>query len=195
MSAFLGGILIVIIVAVYSSRKGYDSLTVLTVGWLWVITMQLWEFFAWKRSGLWASRAAYVFNMTQILFLFLVFLVFREESVTFNHIVIAFVVVLLTTCVLFYPTDTIEIGETRDHHLRYSWWSLPIKSTVYIIGLAVVFLLMVRPLKWSVACVSVLILLLCVSVVFYPKAVPSLWCFFAVPFPLIALGLRSLLPE
>jgi hypothetical protein len=155
--------------------------------------MQLWEYYAWKNSGEWASRAAYVFNMTQILFLFLVFSIYRDPSVGLRNVVIASVVVLWVTCVLFYPVGSVSIQETKDHHLWYSWWSLPIKSALYVIGLVVVFLLMVRPFVWSAACVSVLVILLLLSMVFYSGAVPSLWCFFAVPFPLIALGLRLLL--
>ena len=191
ITAFVLGVLVILLVCAYSVPGGHRPLTVLSLGWLWVITMQLWEYLVWTKAGDWASVGAYVFNMTQILVLFLVFLCFGDPLPP-TRVISAAVIVLLTTLVLFLPTESVIRASTSpQHHLQYSWWTRWVKSILYVVGLGAVFLLMVRPLSWSVACLAVLYLMLLLSGLFYSDAVASMWCFFAVPFPLIAWALYS----
>jgi hypothetical protein len=193
ITAFVLGVVAILLVCAYSIPRGHRPLTVLSLGWLWVITMQLWEYFVWTKAGNWASIGAYFFNMTQILVLFLVFLCFGDPKPPAPQIISAAMIVFVTTVVLFLPTEVVvRASASPEKHLQYSWWSPRFKSTLYLIGLGAVFLLMVRPLSWSVSCLAVLYLMLLVSALFYSDAVASIWCFFAVPFPLIAWALYSI---
>jgi len=199
LTAFLVGSVLAIAVGIVALRLGYTSLAVLSFAWIWVIAMQWWEYMVWRQ---WhtetATRLAYVFNVMQIPLLFLLFF-HGQQNKTFS--ILASTVLAGYLIAMFYPMDEItsiqqtSSGTSTIEHLRYSWWEPSWKALVYFVGLCSVFLLLVRPLPWSCACLVTLLVLFAWSGILYGmESIASLWCFFAVFFPVIALCLRLWLP-
>lgn len=193
LATFLTGIFLSLMVMTYALVRKQTSLAILSGGWIWVICMQWWEFMIWKK---WekdtASHFAYVFNIMQIPVLYFLFILSSPVSLAFK--VIATSILFLYLCIMFYPDVDEEIS-VQSGHLSYSWWSSRVRSTMYFIGLACIFLLLVRPLSWSIACVLTLFILLGLSMLIYGRHnTPSLWCFFAVFFPVVSLVYRQILP-
>lgn len=186
LATFISGTLVSLCVMTYALVKKQTSLALLAGGWVWVIFMQWWEFMIWKQwENKIASRFAYIFNIMQIPLLYFLFILSSPASVVSKAIATG--ILFLYLCVMFYP-DVNEDVTLHSGHLAYSWWTSRLRSTMYFIGLAGVFLLLVRPLSWSIACVSTLFVLLGLSMLIYGRHnTPSLWCFFAVFFPVFAL--------
>jgi hypothetical protein len=187
--SLIAGILVAVAVGMVALQKQYVSLALLAFGWIWVIAMQWWEFMVWRQ---WqtevASRMAYVFNMMQIPVLFLLFSLVPNLPLVPR--VVASVIVAAYLCIMLYPLPSEEI-EVHHGHLDYSWWKSRARIIAYFVGLISIFLLLVRPLAWSVACILSLMILCVLSRLLYDSEnVASLWCFFAVFFPLWALLLR-----
>jgi hypothetical protein len=187
--SLIAGILVAVAVGIVALQKQYVSLALLAFGWIWVIAMQWWEFMVWRQ---WqtevASRMAYVFNMMQIPVLFLLFSLVPNLPPAPR--MVASVIVAAYLCIMLYPLPSEEI-EVRHGHLDYSWWKSRVRIIAYFVGLISIFLLLVRPLAWSVACIlSLMILCVLSRLLYHSENVASLWCFFAVFFPLWALLLR-----
>jgi hypothetical protein len=186
LATFLTGTFLSLMVMTYALFQKQTSLALLSGGWMWVILMQWWEFMIWKN---WekhtASHFAYVFNIMQIPLLYFLFILSSPVSLVFKAIATGIVFVYL--CIMLYPNINGDVTQ-QSGHLTYSWWSSRVRSTTYFIGLASIFLLLVRPFSWSMACVTTLFVLLGLSMLIYGQQnTPSLWCFFAVFFPVLAL--------
>ena len=183
LTTFLIGSCVSIIIGVYALRTKQYMLAALSFGWLWPISMQLWEYFAWKDAS-WSWSVAYVSNVTQILVLYIVFITVSNQPWLLRSF--AGIVVLVYMFIVLYQ-HTQPPAITKEDHLHYNWWENPLSNTTYIISLVLLFLLLVRPLRWSIACISILMIMLLVSSIIYNRYVSSLWCFFAVAFPPLAL--------
>ena len=199
LTAFLVGSVLAVAVGIVALRLGYTSLAILSFAWIWVIAMQWWEYMVWRQwQTEMAYGLAYVFNVMQIPLLFLLFF-HGQQNKTLS--ILASVVLAGYLVAMFYPTEQgTSIQQTSSggtlQHLRYSWWEPSWKAVVYFVGLCSVFLLLVRPLPWSCACLATLLVLFAWSGVLYGmESIASLWCFFAVFFPVIALVLRLWLPR
>jgi hypothetical protein len=195
LAAFLSGVVVSLVVGTYALSKNEIPLALLSFGWIWVIFMQLWEYMAWRGIETeTASHMAYVFNVMQIPVLYLLFILVKDTP-TRNRWV-ATLVMAAYLCVMFYPlsADETRIAETCGH-LDYRWWRSRLRVAAYFTGLCAVFLLLVRPLMWSTACLATLLFLMVLSTLFYTSNVASLWCFFAVFFPVAALVLKKVLPS
>ena len=155
----------------------------LSIGWIWILGMQFWEYFIWKYpEDLVYVQWAYIFNVTQIIILALIFLTFFIQP-TINRIV-AFVLLLVYILYILQNNYTLK-QLNRDNHLEYSWWD-NYGGYVYMIFLIAMFCLLVRPFYWSMATLVSILILFIFSWFFYKRAVASMWCFFAVSVPLIS---------
>lgn len=190
--SFVLGIIISIGVGLWGIRQRDETLALLSFGWSWVVFMQWWEYMIWSQwNPVFASKMAFVFNVLQIPVLYFLFFLVSNASLCCKYI--ATMIVFVYLCVFFYPQSNTFQVQTRHRHLIYPWWSNSWRSAFYFIGLIAVFLLLIRPLSWSFCCVTTLFLLLFFSKLIYKSEnVPSLWCFFAVCFPVLALGYRYL---
>jgi len=193
LAAFISGVLVSLSIMSFAIVKKDTMLALLAGGWIWVIFMQWWEYMIWMKWNVaMASNMAYVFNIMQIPFLYFLFIL--PSKVHMVNKIIATVIIFIYLLTMTYPNVSTTVAITN--HLDYSWWSDQWRCCIYFIGLAAIFLLLVRPFYWSLACVITLFVLLGLSMLIYGKGqVPSLWCFFAVFFPLMALFLRWLLPK
>lgn len=181
LATFIVGSIISIIIGGIALTQRHWMLAAMSFGWLWPISMQLWEYFIWTDQR-WSSHVAYVFNVTQILVLYAIFVsisnVGQIEKLTSS------VIVIIYMCIILLSSTSIDV--TKGAHLQYKWWDSAIKSYSYLFALITIFLLLVRPLRWSIVCVSILCVMLLFSSLLYKNHVPSLWCFFAVSFPIFA---------
>ena len=76
MISFIFGIIICLIIGYIAIKQEKYSLAILSFGWIWVIFMQLFEFFIWNSNNenRTISKFAYIFNITQIVILGILFL-------------------------------------------------------------------------------------------------------------------------
>lgn len=196
LSAFLSGLLVSVGVSIFAYRQKKWSLMALAVGWTWVIGMQLWEYFIWRNptSNETYASLAYVFNITQILVLGLIFLTFfHNQGMVCRGVAMG--VLLLYTCYMLYFSPQMGSMNVRPvsctdglPHLQYPWWTMmPLGGLIYILSLILIFLLLVRPLAWSVKTIAMIMTLFFFSWTFYSKSVASMWCFFAVSMPILSM--------
>jgi hypothetical protein len=193
INTFIGGTVVNVGVLLYALKHQQTSLVLISVLWFFIITMQFWEYCVWSNwHSQFAERMAYVFNIAQIPLLYFLFIVVSPVPDINKYIASA--IVLLYLCIVIYPTGPIQI--VKIGHLEYSWWNEQYKSATYLIACVALFLLLVRPFKWSVCCVVTLFILWILSRLIYgDTGVPSLWCNFAVFFPILALVYAQLTKE
>jgi len=193
LTTFLLGIITSGLIGVIAYRQKKYPLSALSFGWMWVVCMQLFEYYIWmnQEENEVASRWAYVFNVTQILVLALIFLVFFDNYPKTNKYIATTLLLFYMTYILYYGSTLGEMktttGGCASPHLQYGWWDkMPYASTIYILALILIFVLIVRPLYWSMMTLIMILILLFLSTIFYSKSVASMWCFFAVSIPLIS---------
>jgi len=185
---FIAGCITCIIIGIVSYKQRKYELMALSFGWIWVICMQLWEYFIWKNPNHQNMfKMAYLFNITQVILLGLIYLCFFKNQGTINRC-IAFIILLFYTCYFLYQKQDRYINVKNDSgHLDYKWWNKSsYSSMVYLISLILIFLVLVRPFRWSVMTITYIILLLLLSKLFYSNSVASMWCFFAVSVPIMS---------
>lgn len=199
--AFIIGMFMTMVVSVIAVKQRKPYLVALALGWSWVICMQLFEFFIWRNqeipsaSNEFYSRWAYLFNVTQVIVLALLFLTLFDNYPKRNRYIATIILFVYISYLLYNSPKNMIVkgGGCGTPHLQYSWWDeLPMGSMVYLVSLILIFILIVRPLYWSLATLGVIMSFLGISWIFYSKSVASMWCFFAVLVPLCSLFLSDL---
>jgi hypothetical protein len=187
LASFLSGLLVSFGMGFLALKQKKIELAVLSFGWSWVICMQLFEYFIWTHpedNNVYA-RWAFVFNITQILLLGLLFLTFFDHP-TPNKIAVCSILFVYVFYMLYYAHDAM-INISKQEHLQYNWWeTLPLGNWVYILSLCAVFLLIIRPFAWSLRTLGVIIFLLLISTLFYSNSIASMWCWFSVSVPIFS---------
>ena len=187
LASFLTGLIVSFGIGFLALKQKKMGLAVLSFGWSWVICMQLFEYFIWTRSdqnNVYA-RWAFVFNITQILLLGFLFLTFFDHP-TPNKIVACFILFIYTFYMLYY-SHKVMTNISKKEHLHYDWWGqLPGGGWIYVISLCAIFLLLVRPFRWSFRTLILIISLLLISSFFYSNSIASMWCFFSVSVPIFS---------
>lgn len=187
--SFCLGVLLSMAVAWKAIDEGKRALAVLALGWVWVVFMQLWEYFLWmsdKNNNQALSRYAYVFNIMQVTILGMIYLTFFTQDK--KNRAAAFMVMIFYTFYMLYFSPVIgNTSPSCDGHLEYKWWKeIPLGGVVYLVSLIAIFLLLVRPLYWSVCTLSYILLLFLLSYLLFHYSVASMWCFFAVSVPVVS---------
>ena len=185
--SFIVGVLVSCFIAWKALSEGKRALAVLSLGWTWVVFMQLWEYFIWiNPNNQTVSRYAYVFNVTQVLFLALIYLTFFTQYK--ENRAIAFVVVLLYMFYILYYSPPIEPTTVGcNGHLEYPWWKkIPMGGAIYLVSLILIFILLIQPFYWSMYTLAYILLLFGLSYWLFKYSVASMWCFFAVSVPMVS---------
>lgn len=176
-------------------------ITLLSIIWEWVLLMQLFEAIAWdsqpgadgecSKQNKWAANGAMIANVTQPIIIALILVAFTPVS-TQNKI-IAMTLVFAYICWLLYalnsnppfkclkPTDNCE-------NLDLAWWNkFPGGAIPYMIVLAVVFFLLLRPIDVAWASIIFILVTSGISSTFYNCGGNwgSVWCWFAAFAPII----------
>jgi hypothetical protein len=196
IASLIVGIIIALSVGFYALKKQWLSLALLSFGWIWVLFMQFADYIFWKHScndeeNKKMTKMAYILNITQPLVIYLIFVTFSEVSVI-NKIT-ASIIILGYLSYMFYKnyniSEKVKCIDNKGPHIKYEWWShMGGKAGfVYTLVLSLIFILLVRPMKWSLLTLSYIILTLIISMNFFKYGVASMWCWFAVITPLVSL--------
>ena len=134
------------------------------------------------------TRLAMVLNITQPIFIYLALMCF--SNVPLKNKIYASIVVLLYICFMLLKLNK-ETNFTcikpldKCSGLNLKWWYSDYKSSIiYILSLIVILSLLLRPESLSIFTSGYILLSLIVSAIFYSCNLASMWCLFAVPFPL-----------
>jgi len=188
--AFILGTLINIAVMLYFQT---EVVFIICIWWQWVIFMQLSEYLIWidQECGLTnkiGTNMAMVFNITQPIFIYL--LLMCVSTVPLNYKITASVTVLLYICFMLQKLNnqtkyTCVKPLEKCSSLNLEWWySNDGSNIIYILSLIFILLCLLRPMNVSIFTVSYIVISLFVSGIFYNCNLASMWCLFAVPFPL-----------
>jgi hypothetical protein len=81
------------------------------------------------------------------------------------------------------------VKPTKDcPHIRFDWWKkTPYQSWIYLLTVAITFVLLLRTIQLSVKLGLFLIVSLMLSLKFYPCAPGSLWCWFSASAPIYTM--------
>lgn len=190
LSFYIIGLIINTIILSISIQNKNFNLTALCAAWYFVLSMQLFEYFIWlKKNVKLTSSLAFIFNILQILMIYIVFMVVSSfYKVKWFYKFLASIIILIY--IFFWVFWSLEFNSNslqiiRRNHLIYPWWNTKLKSLIYIISLVLLFLLLARPIVWSVSTLAIIMFLYTLSFIFYRPYIASMWCCFAVIVPLL----------
>jgi hypothetical protein len=192
---FISGILLSLSISIIAYKQKKWELMVLSLGWIWVIFMQLFEYFIWKNEyNQFFSILAFIFNVTQIFVLGLLFLTLFQYHTLSTKLITIFILLFYMSYLLYY-TIQMKITDTKHtKHLYYQWWDqIPFGGFIYLFSLISLFLLVVRPFYWSLSTLFVVLFFLFMSYLFYRESIASMWCFFSIIVPLISFFISLLI--
>ena len=173
-------------------------ITVLSLVWQWVLLMQLFEAFAWdsqpgpgekcSKTNRIAANGALIANVVQPIIVALAIIAFTPVSI-YNK-VIAMVVIIGYICWLLYgmnqnsPFGCLTPAEGC-RNLDYNWWRMfPGNALPYVFTIAIVILLLYRPIDLAWFTLFLIMGSLLLSSTFYSCGIGSTWCWFAAFIPL-----------
>ena len=155
--------------------------------------MQFAEYLIWidqecGQTNKIGTNMALVFNITQPIFIFLALICFSNvplENKIASSITILFYICFMlqklnnqTNCTCVKPLD-------KCSSLNLEWWySNDGSNIIYIVSLILILSFLLRPINLSVFTSAYILLSLVVSGIFYNCNLASMWCLFAVPFPI-----------
>ena len=187
------GVVMNSLVLAYSLMVRAYYLSAFCVSWYWVMLMQLVDYFAWSSPsqnivggavGVWG----YFLNVTQIPVFGLCFLVVQPSAQLrfWGAVVIAMYVLLVVHHSNALTKEDLSI--VKSNHLTYQWWrKMRTIGVAYLTSLTLLFLLLVRPLRWSIVVLATILVLYAISYKWYRPYLASMWCFFAVLVPIVGL--------
>lgn len=196
ISSFIIGSIVNICVMLYFNKKVIYQLCIF---WQWVLIMQLAEFLIWSDAdcGLLnytGTKMALFFNITQPIILFFVFLLLNDSPKSLQ--ITSAVIILAYIGYFFNHLNTQKEymcvkKKENCSSLDLAWWDdLKTQCVYYSAILLITFLLSdLSPAVIFFLVYSIVTLL--ISSQFYSCGGASMWCWFAVPFPLF-LGLFTL---
>jgi len=183
----LGNMINTIILTLSIINHKYNMIA-FCLGWYFVITMQLLEYFIWSHKNNESySFLAYIFNILQILVIYQSFIsISNLYNVHWINKLIASIILLYYIFNCFYWTKNNKYNiNIKSKHLIYPWWNNK-KGLLYLFCLISLFLLLARPIEWSFIILSLILSLFFLSYIYYRPYVASMWCFFVVLLPIIA---------
>ena len=187
ISTFIVGLILNIAVMIRFPRK---EVIAVSLCWSYVLLMQLFEAIIWTNQdcGRWnkfASIGAFIANISQPIFV-AVCLMATIQSAWYLKLIIS---ILLCGYIIYMATAQYKtIDCTRPSKkcasLEYRWWDL-VSAWPYLILLLAAYLLLLRPLSFSVMQVGWILLTLLVAILTRKGAVGSMWCFLAAFAPVL----------
>ena len=139
--------------------------TAIGIIWIWVLGMQLAEFFIWrciseKNYGTKmkiATNAALVLNLMQPIVTYICLMIYNhfEQNKCGTKMVIASIIVVIYTCVVIIglnntSNSTVTNPQDNCHGLDLAWWNKTKTGVVYFICLILIFMLLARPLSIAI---------------------------------------------
>lgn len=198
----------------------YDApiVRVVSLLWQWVLTMQLADAVAWQTqpkngevcstTNNYASKLAFLFNVTQPIILIVLLMSLDLESMgvskaaknTALGILMVYVMWLLYVSNKIPEVQCLVPGGTsiddpsmrsgtseaeKCDHLTYDWWSrFPGSVSMYWLTLAVGVLLLIKPTSFALAQMAYITATFLISLKWYRCGTGSVWCWFAAFAPI-----------
>ena len=191
--SFFGISIVNILSIIYIKDKHY---TAIALSFQWVLLMQLFDALAWmnpdcnSKTNKIANRGAFLANITQPIIAFLVLYFNYSDLTTQKEKALSIVVILIYIIWLLNACTKVDIDggclKKGDgcSNLYYYWWEKLQPFCLYHISLALVFLLLIRPLKLSLVLIGIIMGTFLVSYLYYSCGAASTWCFFAAFIPI-----------
>lgn len=170
-----------------------------------ILTMQLFDFIAWKDSmcgklNAFATKGAFIQNMLQPVVVMLLLLYFTKNENKISKGIVNILLVFYISYIfynLYYnksPKSITCLRPTKKcKYLQYDWWNnigeYPI--FIYLIPIVVSFLLLLSSSKLAIINSLYFIISFLISGLFYACGLPSIFCLFATGGPLLNLVLMK----
>ena len=178
-----------------------DTITAISLLWEWVLLMQFFEAFAWNNqptgdekcnsTNTWAAKGAYLANVTQPIMFALTMFALQSDKMSSQSKIMAAVVVFMYILWLLYATNVapeVVCLKPADKcgNLTYTWWQqFPGNAGMYLISLALLILIMTRPIEFAMMQLAYIAVTFVGSAYFYSCGIGSVWCWFAAFAPLL----------
>lgn len=178
--------------------------TAIGIIWIWVLGMQLAEYFIWQsisennsKKNKIATNAALVLNLMQPIVAYICLMLYNffcskknETNIFGTKIVIASIVVVIYTCVVIIglnntSNSTLTKPQENCHGLNLAWWNKTKTGAVYFICLILIIMLLARPFSIAILTSFFITIALLISIFFYSCNQPSMWCFLVVAYPVV----------
>lgn len=176
------------------------TITAISLLWEWVLLMQIFDAFAWNNqpsggkcntANKWAAKGAFLANVSQPIMFALVMFALTSDQMSVANKSAAAVVIMTYILWLLYATNyapevTCLTPKDDCRNLTYTWWQhFPGNASVYLVTLATLILIMVKPIKFASLQLSYIVATFIGSAYFYSCGVGSVWCWFAAFAPLL----------
>jgi hypothetical protein len=194
LASLIVGISISLGVAFIAFQQKKWSLFALSLAWIWPILMQYIDLKIWNNTCKEENRKitwlGYVLNVMAPIGLYFVFILFPNPIA---NKLIASALILIYIFYMIYSSRKVSNGidyldNTPGTHIEYTWWKyMKYGGPFYIIAVILIFLLLVRPKKMMTYTLGYVLITLAISSIFFKYGLASMWCWFAVITPLVAL--------
>lgn len=166
--------------------------------WQWVLFVQVAEAYIWRGNTTSndnlvrvASMSQYLLILTQPIILGLAFLAIGAPEAPYENKILAgsllgAYVVWCLYSVWKVPDMSLTRPGCAEKHLEMTWWNkIPGGAIPYLVAIAAVVMLLIRPMNVMWWCLAFVFGTLLASSLFYSCGTGSMWCWFAVSAPLV----------
>lgn len=168
------------------------TLTLISLCIQWLLLMQLFEALAWRdqscgKLNQFATNGALIANVTQPLFVCMIFITFTSASQTakMSALGIAFAYIAYVLYTLNKNEEyTCLRPSSSCSHLDLYWWK-NLNGFIYCIALFSIMMLLIQPLHLATFVSGYIGITLILSILFYSCGAGSIWCWFTSFAPLV----------
>jgi hypothetical protein len=164
---------------------------VIAISWQWVLLMQLFDALLWRDQNCgslnkFATKSAYIANITQPIVVFLTLIVISKAAIKFKIMSCVVVLIYIIYMIQARPgIGKLDCVKEKGGHLNYFWWDkMKFGGILYTVALVLIMLLLLRPTNLSIFEVSYVLITLVISITFFKYNTPSIWCWFAAFAPI-----------
>lgn len=194
-ATFIIGTLFNLYGIIYYKDSRYTAVALM---WEWILLMQIFDAIAWRnpqcgtQENKFASRGAYIANMTQPIVIYLVMILLKNEVETKNKI-LASVFILAYICSILNSSQDIQTVNCLQRtdkcsNLQYRWWDKQnLTLGLYFLCVLGLPILLFRPVKFAVFTSVFIMSIFIVSLFLYKCGVASVWCWMAAFAPILNL--------
>lgn len=197
ITSFIVGSIINLCVMLYAREKVIYQICIF---WQWVIMMQLAEFLIWSDQdcgivNYTGTKLALFFNLTQPIVLFFVFFFMNDKPINVQITSIVIIMAYIGYFFNYLNSNKEYVCITKPENctaLNLAWWVHGMEW-VYFVPMVLIVLLLSDYSAPIIFTFIYSVITLIYSAKFYWCGAPSMWCWFAVPFPLLLLIFQKIL--
>lgn len=188
--AFFIGMITTFVLLLFSIETNNLYLTLIALGFFSVVMVQFFEALLWKGHTKIGSYGIIIATIMQPIIFGLLLLYPTNDlwkKALIGTLLIFYIIYILYSLFSNEKSNIINPNSECNNHLDYKPWSnFPFGGAPYLIMLILIFALLL-PFELSSIVITLLIITLMLSILIYPCAVGSLWCFSAISLPVILI--------